>query len=111
LDVEPAPGEQTGDPREHAWLVLDEHRQRVPAHQSSRSHRGARSRATMMSSLLVPAATIGQTIASWCTTKSTTTGRSSTAIALSIVASTSAAASQRSPTQPYASASRTKSGI
>ena len=63
-----------------------------------------------MSSLLVPAATIGQTIASWWTTKSMTTGRSVTPIAFSIVASTSAAESQRSPTPPSASASLTKSG-
>ena len=34
------------------------------------------SRATLISSLLVPAATIGQTMASLCTTNSTTTGTS-----------------------------------
>src|SRR3954465_9555792 len=63
-----------------------------------------------MSSLDVPAATIGHTIASLPTTKSTTTGTSLMPIAFSIVASTSAALSQRSPTQPMASASLTKSG-
>ena len=63
-----------------------------------------------MSSLLVPAATIGHTIASLPTMKSTTTGSSSIDIAFSIVASTSALVSQRSPTQPSASASLTKSG-
>ena len=63
-----------------------------------------------MSSLLAPAATIGQTIASWWTTKSTTTGMSLMRIAFSIVPSTSAADSQRSPTPPSASASLTKSG-
>ncbi len=47
------------------------------------------SRATWMSSLLTPAATIGQTISSRCTTKSTTTGTSLIDIAFSIVASTS----------------------
>ena len=64
------------------------------------SHCGAMSRATWISSLLVPAATIGQTIASWCTVKSTTTGRSLIAIACSMVASTSSAFSHRSPMQP-----------
>jgi hypothetical protein len=43
----------------------------------------------------VPAGTIGHTIASWCTVKSTTTGRSLMDIALSIVESTSSAFSQR----------------
>ena len=64
-----------------------------------------------MSSLLVPAATIGHTIASRCTRKSTTTGWSSMAIAFSMVASTWSGDSHDSPTQPYASASLTKSGI
>ena len=63
-----------------------------------------------MSSFDVPAATIGHTIASLPTTKSITTGASLIAIAFSIVASTSSAVSQRSPTQPIASASSTKSG-
>ena len=75
------------------------------------SHLGAMSRAIWMSSLLVPAATIGQTIASRCTTKSTTTGASVTAIALSMVASTESLSEQRSPTPPIASASLAKSGI
>ena len=65
----------------------------------------------MISSLLVPAATIGQTIASLPTTKSMTTGASLIAMAASMVLSTSAAFSQRSPTQPSASASLTKSGM
>ena len=64
-----------------------------------------------MSLLLVPAATMGQTMASRCTMKSTTTGRSSMAMARSITVSTSAASSQRMPSQPYASASLTKSGM
>ena len=58
------------------------------------------SRANLISSLLVPAATIGHTMASWCTRKSTTTGTSLISIALSIVASTSSGLSQRRPTQP-----------
>ena len=62
--------------------------------------RGAMSRAYLMSSLLVPAATIGHTIASRCTRKSTTTGTSLISIAFSIVASTSSGDSQASPTQP-----------
>ena len=69
------------------------------------------SRATLMSSLLVPAATIGQTIASLCTTNSTTTGTSLIEFAFSITASTSAGSSARSPTHPIASASFGKSGI
>ena len=69
------------------------------------------SRANLMSSLLVPAATIGHTIASRCTRKSMTTGTSLISIALRIVSSTSSGESQDSPTQPYASASLTKSGI
>ena len=63
-----------------------------------------------MSLLLAPAATMGQTMASLCTTKSITTGRSSMAIACSITLSTWLASSQRMPSQPYASASLTKSG-
>ncbi len=64
-----------------------------------------------MSSLLVPAATIGQTIASRCTTKSTTTGWSLTAIALSMVASTESLSRAAQPDAAIASASLTKSGI
>ena len=63
-----------------------------------------------MSSLLVPAATIGHTMASLPTVKSTTTGWSSMDMAFSIVESTSSAVSQRRPMQPRASASLTKSG-
>src|SRR5690606_26972221 len=110
---ETSPGEQAGDAREHAWLVLDEDGKRVRCgHQrSSLSHSGAISLATLIASLLVPAATIGQTMASLCTTKSTTTGASSICIAFSMVASTSSTFSQRRPTQPIASASLTKSGM
>ncbi len=57
-------------------------------------------RAYWISSLLTPAATIGHTIASRETVKSTTTGWSSISIARLIVASTSAFVSQRRPTQP-----------
>src|SRR5674476_848235 len=45
-----------------------------PAHHSSRSHAGLIPRAYWISSLLTPAATIGQTMASRETVKSTTTG-------------------------------------
>ena len=108
VDVEPAAGEQRGDPGQDAGLVLDEDGQGVLGHgraafsswepagtpswsgsspcssasDSSRSHCGAVSRATWIRSLLAPAATIGQTMASRWTTKSTTTGRSLTSIAL-----------------------------
>jgi hypothetical protein len=64
-----------------------------------------------MSSLLAPAATIGHTCASWPTTKSMTTGASVMDIAFPITASTSSLLSQRSPTQPSASARVTKSGM
>src|SRR5690606_4868170 len=113
LDVEAAPGEQRGDPGQDAGLVLHEHRQGVQAHrgQSPFSHSGARSRAILMSSLVVPAATIGQTMASLWTMKSITTGASSISMALAMTSSTSSAFSQRRPTQPYASASLTKSGM
>ena len=67
-------------------------------------------RACLMSSLLVPAATIGHTIASLWTMKSITTGWSLIAMACSMIASTSSFFSQRRPMQPYASASFTKSG-
>src|SRR6185312_2107616 len=72
---------------------------------------GRTSRAAMMSSLLDPAATIGQTWASCPTTKSITTGASSIAMAFSITASTSSLVSHRRPTQPIASASSAKSGM
>ena len=58
------------------------------------------SRAIWISSLLVPAGTIGHTMASWCTVKSTTTGRSLIDMAFSIVESTSSVFSHRMPTQP-----------
>jgi hypothetical protein len=61
--------------------------------------------------LLVPAGTIGHTIASSPTTKSMTTGASSIDIAFSIAASTPSLLSTRSPTQPIASDSFTKSGM
>ena len=101
VDVEAPTGEQRGDAGEDAGLVLDEDGQGVlatwacrlqfrgmpegtpswsgsrpcsTASDSSRSHCGAVSRATWMRSLLTPAGTIGHTMASRCTTKSTTTG-------------------------------------
>src|SRR5262252_76276 len=124
VDVEAAAGEQPRDADEHAGLVLHKNRQRMPARaclllpqahrwlaHSVTSQSGAMSRATLMSSLLVPAATMGQTMASRCTTKSITTGRSWISMACLTTASTSAAFSQRSPAQRYASASLTKSGI
>src|SRR5882724_2172510 len=101
LDVEAAPGEQAGDPDQDARFVLDQDREGVLlAHKSVTSHSGAMSRACLMSSLLVPAATIGQTIASLCTMKSTTTGWSLMAMACSMTASTSSVRSQRRPMQP-----------
>ncbi|CAM5513620.1 hypothetical protein SANTM175S_00991 [Streptomyces antimycoticus] len=56
---------------------------------------GRTSRAAMISSLEVPAATIGQTIASSWTMKSTRTGRSLTEFASSMTLSRSAGSSQR----------------
>src|SRR5699024_9239387 len=85
LDVETAPGEQRRHPSQHTGLVFDEHRQRMslPAggHHacpslSSSSNSGRMPRAAWISSLLVPAATIGHTCASAPTIKSMTTGRS-----------------------------------
>ena len=58
-----------------------------------------------------PAGTIGHTMASGPTVKSTTTGRSLIALACLMMSSTSAAVSARRPTQPRASASFTKSGM
>src|SRR5262245_37864404 len=98
VDVEPAPREAPGDAGQDARLVLHEYRQRVPAHQMSSSSKVGRTpRANMISSLLVPAATMGHTIAFLPTTKSTTTGPSLIFMAISIVLSTSAAVSHRSP--------------
>jgi hypothetical protein len=66
VDVEAAPGEQPGDPGQHAGLVLDQDGQRVlGSSQVVLVELGARRpRANMISSLLVPAATIGHTMAS-----------------------------------------------
>ena len=102
VDVEAAAGEQAGDPGEDAGLVLDQDGQGVLAHAaySSRSHTGAMPRAFWILSLLTPAGTIGHTMASRCTTKSTTTGTSLISMALAIVASMSSGDSQRRPTQP-----------
>src|SRR6188768_3457404 len=107
VDVERPSREQAGDAREHAGLVLHEDRQGVTGHlylsspaQSSRSHAGLMPRAYWMSSLLTPAATIGHTIASRDTVKSMTTGWSLISSARLMVASTSAAVSQRRPAQP-----------
>ena len=74
LDVVAASGEQPRDAREDARLVLDQNTQCVSTHRISSSQSGARSRAILMSSLLVPAATMGHTIASLWQTNSTTTG-------------------------------------
>src|ERR671914_235736 len=127
LDVEPAAREQAGHPGEHARLVLDQHRQGVPldhdslvicvlaaassATISSESNSGRMSRAAMIWSLPVPAATIGHTWASAPTTKSMTTVRSLISMAWWITLSTSSLDSARSPTHPMASASSLKSGI
>src|SRR5690606_23504573 len=97
VDVEPTPAEQARDPGENARLVLDKNGQCVAGHQSSRSHAGARSRAVVMRSLLVPAGTIGHTIASRCTWKSITTGASLSDMAFSITASTCSRLSARRP--------------
>src|SRR5947209_711777 len=117
LDVEPAPREQRRDPREHTGLVFDQHRQgvRFRLHQAcpslSSSNNGRMPRAAWISSLLVPAATIGHTCASAPTMKSITTGRSLIARAWLITSTTSSSRSHRNPTQPSASANFTKSGI
>src|SRR4051812_26946563 len=112
LDVEPAPAEQRRDPGQHTGLVLDQDGQGVAGHQTCPSPKtGRTSRAARISSLLAPAATIGHTWASEPTMKSMTTGASVIAMAFSITASTSSLVSQRSPTQPSASASVTKSGM
>ena len=91
LDVEAAAGEQRRRPGPAHRACSRRARTAcgVLMLSSSPSQPGARSRATLMSSLLVPAATIGHTMASLCTTKSTTTGASLIDIAFSIVASTS----------------------
>src|SRR5215470_6950516 len=111
VDVEPAARKQAGDSDKDPGLVLHQHGECVLGHSIPPSQSGAMPRANLMSSLLVPAATIGHTIASLCTMKSITTGWSLIAMACSMIASTSSLRSQRSPMQPYASASLTKSGI
>src|SRR5262245_35996524 len=111
VDVEPARGEQSGHPREHARLVLDQHRDRVQAHATGASAGSSTGRSpsgpVMMSSLLAPAGTIGKHISFESTRKSMTTLRSAIDSALSITASTSSGCSARRPTHPYASASLT----
>src|SRR5215207_3264107 len=107
VDVEAAPAEQPGDAGQDARLVLDQHRDRVGAHQVRTSRRvaaacssGENSGPRMISSLGRPAGTIGKT-PSWVSTrKSTTTDWSSVARAFSRVASTSEARSQRRPRAP-----------
>ena len=67
LDVEAAPREQAGDAREHAGLVLDEHRERVVGvlaarHQTPSSTQELSSSiqaASIMSADAAPAGTIG----------------------------------------------------
>src|SRR5690606_39712038 len=99
------PAEARGDALVEEAVVLDRRGPGGPAdqtdaaHQSSRSHVGEMPRAYWISSLLTPAATMGHTIASRETVKSTTTGWSSISRAFLIVSSTSAGLSQRSPTQ------------
>src|SRR5581483_9751127 len=95
VDVEPARREQAGDAREHARLVLHQHRDRVqaPVHAtgaSSGSYTGLRpSGPRTMSSFDAPAGTIGKHISRGSTRKSITTLRSSTDSAFSITGSTS----------------------
>src|ERR1700712_645233 len=132
LDVVAAPREQARDAGQHAGLVLDEDREDVGAHRlvsrgrwsslsmsvttssappaSGSSNSGRMSRAAMIWSLPVPAATMGQTCASAPTVKSMTTGRSVTAMACLMTRSTLSLDSHRRPSQPSAWASRTKSG-
>src|SRR5690606_9510311 len=109
VDVAAAAGEQGGDPRQDAGGVLHQDGERALGHdllpllvspggsQSSSlsPESGRTSRAAMISSLEVPAATIGHTIASSWTTKSTTTGRSLIELASSMTLSRSAGSSQR----------------
>eukprot|EP01135_Chromosphaera_perkinsii_P011143 Nk52_evm1s2346 gene=Nk52_evmTU1s2346 len=66
----------------------------------SLSHSGLMPWAIWISSLETPAGTIGHTMASALTVKSTTTGRSLISIAAAMVASMSSSRSQRSPAQP-----------
>src|SRR5699024_1875301 len=110
-DIETPAHEQSRYARQHTGSVFHQNTESVLTHNTSSSNSGAMSRAILMSSLLVPAATIGHTMASRSTTKSMTTGASLMLMALLIVASRSAALSHRRPTHPNASARRTKSGI
>src|SRR5205807_7244975 len=76
VDVEPTPGEQAGDAREHTRLVLDEDRERVVRallghHLPPSPCDGSR----MMLSLDPPAGTIGYTFSVESVRKSMTTGR------------------------------------
>src|SRR5207248_8763220 len=86
-DVEPPPSEQARHAGEHAGLVLDEDGQEVVL-----DHRGLAEGAhwtksapsagsVMMSSLLLPAGTIGKTFSELSVRKSMTTGRSSISLA------------------------------
>src|SRR4051794_36254826 len=112
-DVVVASREQSGDAGQHTRPVLHEHRQDVMV------HLGAHWRALFLliwesgrirSSLPMPAGTIGKTFSRALTRKSTTTGRSSIELALSMAGCTSSGESTRMPTQPIASAHLTKSG-
>src|SRR3984957_9687153 len=110
-DVEPTPAEQPGDAREHARLVLDQHREDVVtgAGGDPGAHRALRSCSgwTTMASLEAPAGTIGNTFSKASVRKSMTTGRSSIWFALSMAGATSSGDSTRSPTHPMASAHST----
>ena len=111
-DVEAPAGEQRRHPGEHAGAVLDEHGQDVVARSPTRlmaliartpasgpaTGAGPGRRSTW------PAGTIGNTFSPASTRKSTTTGRSSIALALSMAGWTSSGDSTRMPTQPMASA-------
>src|SRR5699024_2556924 len=102
-DVEPAAGEQGGDAGEHAGLVLHQHRQGLGVRryhgfggvhdQMSLSHSGLMPCAIWISSLETPLGTIGHTMASALTVKSTTTGRSLISMACRMVASMSSSRS------------------
>src|SRR6478735_7934045 len=101
VDVEAPAREERRHAGQDAGLVLDEDRQGVLAHaQSSRSQTGASWRAAWIMSLLTPAGTMGHTMASRCTMKSMTTGRSFVSSACLMTASTSSGVSARRPRQP-----------
>src|SRR6201996_3013668 len=132
VDVEAATGEEPGDARQHARLVLDRDREDVLAagqlprepqilqaqqirgpglHQESFPWRLATSPgASTMSRAALPGAIIGYTFSSWVTRTSTRTGPS-VSIALVIVSARSADSSTRRPVAPKASASFTQSGL